>query len=246
MINNTYIKIKDIEIPIKIKNFKNSKTIRIFFRGNVLHICKPLLCTYRKVEKLLKQNEESIYNEFLNIIDPKSKLVNFWNNGETFLYRGNDFKIINTKEKVNSYKIVFDKNNRIIKIINPIETKNDINKKEYIDKKIKKILKEDTENILSERVPYWSKKTNIDYNSFKVRDSITRYGSCTPKTRDLRFSSRLIMLPENVIDSIIVHELCHIKIPNHSKEFYDLVNNYFNDYETTSKWLRVNKRAILF
>ena len=149
-------------------------------------------------------------------------------------------------EKVNSYKIVFDKNNRTIKIINPIETKNDINKKEYIDKKIKKILKEDTENILNERVPYWSKKTNIDYNSFKVRDSITRYGSCTPKTRDLKFCSRLIMLPENVIDSIIVHELCHIKIPNHSKKFYDLVNNYFNDYETTSKWLKVNKRAILF
>lgn len=96
----------------------------------------------------------------------------------------------------------------------------------YVDKLIKKLLRNNTEAVLAERLPYWSKITQIGYNEVKVRDATTKYGSCMPSKKKLYFSSRLVMLPEDKIEAIIVHELCHMIYKNHSKEFYDLVAKY--------------------
>ena len=93
---------------------------------------------------------------------------------------------------------------------------------------------------------YWSKITQIDYNEVKVRDAITRYGSCMPTKKNLYFSSRLIMLPENIIDAIIVHELCHMRYKNHNKEFYDLVAKYIPNYKEIDRWLKKNGKIIMF
>ncbi len=53
------------------------------------------------------------------------------------------------------------------------------------------------------------------------------------------------MLPEDKVDAIIVHELCHILHNNHSKEFYELVKKYIPNYEEIDKWLKENSKAIL-
>mgnify|MGYP003293987276 CR=1 FL=1 len=115
-----------------------------------------------------------------------------------------------------------------------------------VDKGIKKLLKKNTELLIAQRVPHWSDITGFDYNQVKVRDATTRYGSCMPSKKNLYFSSRLIMLPLDKIDAIIVHELCHIKHKNHNKEFYDLVAKYIPDYKEIDKWLKINGKLILF
>ena len=118
--------------------------------------------------------------------------------------------------------------------------------KNKIDKLIKELLKNNTEKIIAERLPYWSKITEIDYNEVKVRDAITRYGSCMPSKKNLYFSSRLAMLPEDKVDAIIVHELCHMKYKYHNKEFYDLVSEYIPNYKEIDKWLKINGKIIMF
>ena len=115
-----------------------------------------------------------------------------------------------------------------------------------MDKLIKKIFKSNTEVLIAEKLPYWSKITQIDYNEVKVRDATTRYGSCMPNKKNLYFSSRLIMLPEDKVDAIFVHELCHMKHKNHNKEFYDLVERYIPNYKEIDKWLKVNGQMIMF
>ena len=115
-----------------------------------------------------------------------------------------------------------------------------------VDKAIKEVLKRNTEIIIHNRLPYWRKITGFEYNQVKVRDAITRYGSCMPAKKNLYFSSRLIMLPENVVDAIIVHELCHMKYKNHNKDFYDLVATYIPDYKEIDKWLKINGKIIMF
>ena len=71
-----------------------------------------------------------------------------------------------------------------------------------------------------------------------------KYGSCIPKTKALHFSSRLVMLKEEAIDAIIVHELCHIVHPNHSKDFYNLVESYIPNYKEIDKYLKENSKLI--
>ena len=80
----------------------------------------------------------------------------------------------------------------------------------------------------------------------KIRDAITRYGSCMPNKRNLYFSSRLIMLPMDKVDAIIVHELCHIKYKYHNNDFYNLAEKYISNYIEIDKWLKKNGDNILF
>ena len=54
------------------------------------------------------------------------------------------------------------------------------------------------------------------------------------------------MLPEDKIDAIVVHELCHIIHTKHSKKFYNLVKEYIPDYDEINKWLKENGKIIIF
>ena len=70
-------------------------------------------------------------------------------------------------------------------------------------------------------------------------------GSCIPSKKILHFSNRFIMLPEDKVDAIIVHELCHIIHSNHNKEFYELVKKYIPNYDEIDKWLKENSKMIM-
>lgn len=66
-----------------------------------------------------------------------------------------------------------------------------------------------------------------------------RWASCT-KNNELLFNWRSVMAPSNILDYIIVHELCHMKYKNHSKEFWDSVCEILPDYEIRREWLKNN------
>ena len=63
-----YIKIKDMEIPINIKNYKTSKSIKIYFKGNVLSITKPTRLPNKKMMEILKAEEQNLYEKYKKII----------------------------------------------------------------------------------------------------------------------------------------------------------------------------------
>lgn len=59
-----------------------------------------------------------------------------------------------------------------------------------------------------------------------VDNQVHRWGSCSIKSGDIRVSDRLVDMPGWVLDSVIVHELAHLIVPNHSPEFYEIANRY--------------------
>ena len=67
-----------------------------------------------------------------------------------------------------------------------------------------------------------------------------------PSKKNVYFSSRLIMLPDDKVDAIIVHELCHMKFKYHNKDFYNLVQTYIPDYKEIDEWLKQNGKIIMF
>lgn len=237
------LKIKDIEIPISIKNYKTAKTMKIYFKEESLVVTKSPYVPKREVDKFIKQNEEKIYEKYKKVEEQKRLKKGRWENGEDILYNGDLYKICKMYHEENTISIKIDKKDKKFNIF----LYNQIQKEEenyWIKKLIRKIFKENAETILQEKLPYWSKITNISYNSVKVRDAKTKYGSCTPKTKALHFSSRLVMLKEDAIDAIIVHELCHIIHPNHSKKFYELVKKYIPNYDEINNYLKKNSKLI--
>ena len=240
-----YISIKNKNIPVVIRSFKTSKYLKMYFKANVLYVSKPNHVSIKKTMEFIKQNEKFVYDKYIKIEEDSDWKLNKWENGEHFFYKGDKYKIIvkNCDEAKIFIKIDEEKNILQLFYPNTLDTRN---RKMYIDKGIKKLLKKNTEILLEQKIPYWSKITNIAYNSFKVNDATSKFGSCIPSTKNMHFSSRLIMLPDDKIDAIVVHELCHIVYPNHSNDFYNLVRKYIPNYDEISRWLKQNGKIIIF
>ena len=240
-----YIKIKDLEIPIEIKSYKNSKSVKIYFKGNSLNITKPKRLSMTTVLKILKEDEDNLYNKYKQILDSEIITVKQWKTGEKIYYKGEEFEIIRKAVKTNRIGVELKIEQKQIEITVPENVEQDTIKI-YVDKAIKNLFKNNTERLIAQKLPQWSKITGFNYNQVKVRDATTRYGSCMPSKKNLYFSSRLIMLPDDKVDAIIVHELCHMKYKYHDKQFYDLVARYIPNYREIDKWLKQYGKIIMF
>ena len=94
------------------------------------------------------------------------------------------------------------------------------------------------------RVREYADKIGVRYGRITIRIQKTRWGSCSSKG-NLNFNCLLMLTPPEVIDSVVVHELCHRKEMNHSRRFYAEVLRVFPDYREADRWLRENGKLIL-
>lgn len=169
-----YLKIKDKQIETIIREYKNSNNLKIYFKGNILNISKPKRMTLKKLYKIIQENEEQIYKQYKKIMSTENTYIKHWKTGEKILYKGEEYKIKLKEIEKKQIKILIKPNEKIfeIEIIKGIE---DEDKKANIDKAIKKLFKINTEALISKKLPYWSKKTNIEYEKYKIGDAISKF-----------------------------------------------------------------------
>lgn len=98
-------------------------------------------------------------------------------------------------------------------------------------------LKGKARSILPEKVSHWSHKMGVTPTGLKITTAQKRYGSCSSKN-SLCFSCFLMQYPEEAVDLVVVHELCHIREKNHGPKFYALLEQYLPDYKERKKLLK--------
>lgn len=98
--------------------------------------------------------------------------------------------------------------------------------------------------ILPQRVALYAERIGVSYGRITVRTQQTRWGSCSAKG-NLSFNCLLMLAPVEVLDSVIVHELCHRKQMNHSARFYSEVYRAYPDYDRWHDWLKTNGGILL-
>jgi predicted metal-dependent hydrolase len=96
----------------------------------------------------------------------------------------------------------------------------------------------DASRIINERVTVYSELMQLFPKKVAVKDQRRRWGSCSARTGALNLNWRIVMAPPQVVDYVVVHELSHIKHPNHSPAFWSLVAQFVPDYKARRKWLR--------
>jgi len=88
------------------------------------------------------------------------------------------------------------------------------------NKKLPLIIKKDAREILERRLAELAQLHNFQYNRVSIRNQQTRWGSCSSKD-NISLNMKLLHLPEELIDYILLHELVHTRVKNHSKDFWN-------------------------
>ena len=98
--------------------------------------------------------------------------------------------------------------------------------------------------VIPKRVKKYAEALGVTYGRITIRNQRTRWGSCSSKG-NLNFNCLLMLAPTEVIDSVVVHELCHLKEMNHSKRFYEEVYRAYPEYDKWHNWLKEHGSSLI-
>lgn len=106
-------------------------------------------------------------------------------------------------------------------------------------------LKRLTHKILKRRVEIYAQKVGVNIQKISVKNSLKSRWASLIKNGSIHFNVHLVKAPREIIDYIILHELCHLKIRGHSHHYWDLVYRYMPDYQEKINWLNVNGKVLI-
>jgi predicted metal-dependent hydrolase len=98
--------------------------------------------------------------------------------------------------------------------------------------------------VITERVELFAQRLGFHYKGIRITAARTRWGSCSA-AGSLSFSWRLVQAPLPVLDYVVIHELVHTVIHNHSKQFWQKLGTILPEYQEHRKWLREHGRKLL-
>ncbi len=111
--------------------------------------------------------------------------------------------------------------------------------RQLIKDAIEKWYREVAREILTDKVHFYRKYIGKSVGDIRIKEQKTRWGSCSSKG-NLNFNWKIVMAPDEIMDYLVVHELCHLLHMNHSKEFWESVAKIMPDYKEGESWLKAN------
>ncbi|PLS05637.1 M48 family metallopeptidase [Neobacillus cucumis] len=222
---------KTIRFEIKYKN-RTSLGMTIDSYGN-LEIQAPKGTSDERVLQLLEEKWDLIQEKIKEMKDrqhgPQKKV---YEPGEGFLYLGTTYPIQITENKnMEQDYVVFE------------EAKLQIYVRHLEDEKVRQALKrfyyQQCKALVEKSISSFQRHFKTKPRSIRITDSKTTWGTCDSR-QQLTFNWRLAMAPHEVVDYVVVHEMCHMVHLNHDRSFWRLVGKIMPDYKEKENWLALS------
>ncbi|AEH60762.1 protein of unknown function DUF45 [Methanosalsum zhilinae DSM 4017] len=232
------IRIENRTIEYELIFSSRKKTIGLQIdANNHLIVRAPQSLSEKQVNDLLNQRSKWIISNLDGSSQMSKNHEKKFVDGEIFLLKGQSYSLkidFNTSEG----GIVEIKDDQLIVSISPTISR--YGQSVFIRNLLIDFYRKEAEKTIFERIKYYLKFFDSEPASIKIKYMKSRWGSCSGQNR-LSFNMRIIMAKVDVIDYLIVHELCHLKHKNHSRKFWNSVKAILPDYEKRKKWLRENE-----
>ena len=201
---------------------KKSNAKRMILRidqHNGITVTIPYYATYKNVEKFILENTELIKEKLQKVSTKKQYFtpdsIFITNKYQTRFIEDAQKEFLSVKIHSDYIDFFYNKSN--------VDFYND-EVQQFIIQQIIRAIKFEAQLKLPDRLKFLSEKYKIPFKSIKIGTAATKWGSCSSKN-DIILSCRLILLPQELIDYVLLHELSHVYYKNHSKDFYDFLNN---------------------
>ncbi len=137
--------------------------------------------------------------------------------------------------RVKAEQFIEERRDWILKNQKALKEKQD--QKMVITQEMRKAGVEKAMEIFPKRVEYYAQLMGISYGRITIREQKTRWGSCSGRG-NLNFNWKLTLMPSEILDYVVVHELAHRKEMNHSRDFWKIVEQVLPDYQKRRKRLK--------
>lgn len=214
------------DIDIEIKRSKRSKTITVNIeRDGSVNAVAPLDCPEEIIYKELLAHEHLICKRIAKRKAVTKAHVNReFVNGQSFLFMGKSYNLMISNTAHKSLEIVDDK---FVISEKSLPKANETFIKFY---------KKEGLPYIRDRVQHFSKLVGREPLSIKIMELGSHWASCTP-SHNINFHWKCIMAKPMIIDYLIVHELTHLKYPQHTRQFWDAVFSVMPNYRECEEWL---------
>lgn len=215
---------KDIEYNLK-KSERKTTSIYIERDGSV-SVLAPAPFEHDKIEQIIEKKRSWIYRNLAEWEDlNRTRVQREYVNGESFLYLGRNYQLR-----------ISDDQNEPLKLMNgKFSIRYDhINKGREV---FKAFYKQKAEKKIPDRIKFYAPKMGVSPNDIRVMELQGRWASCS-SNGGLNFNWKCSMASLKSLDYIVVHELAHLIVPDHSPAFWHIVEKVMPDYQERIGWLK--------
>lgn len=223
--------------------YSKRKTICLEIRNDLtVNLRAPYFVTKREILKFIEGKKDWLFVTCEEAAALKAEAVeigfkNIYFDGALLPYKGENcirLNIIRDGEP-QSAAVNYDLDEKIISITTLSENA------EFIRECVVDVYRKLARSEFEEKAAYYAERMGVTYNRIAVKEQKTRWGSCSGKG-NLNFNWKLILMPERILNYIVVHELAHLIEMNHSSAFWAQVEKIIPDYKKRVAWLRKSEK----
>lgn len=167
--------------------------------------------------------------------------VRRYEDGQEFLFLGKEYPLRVKNVSARQVRIDFCESGWMVSV--PAAESN-TNRSLLIKKKLLVWYRDQAEEIFGGRVFHYARILGVAPETIAVKTQKRMWGNCHHHSRKINLNWRLVMAPLSVIDYVVVHELCHLKVPNHSPRFWHQVMEILPNYKVERDWLKTHAMAL--
>lgn len=216
---------KIIEYEIVRSKIKN---LYIHVRDNKVIVKAPIKMKQSEIEDIVDRKKKWIYEKI------NQKVVENYKDGNTVKILGKDFLL--QVQFLKDIKPILELNESDVVISLPLERKNR-NNTQIIKDLINNLYMKIAEKEVAMAMMVVTRIVGIKPNKYRIKRLKTAWGTCT-QNKNITINSELMKYDRQVIQYVVLHEICHLKYMNHSKEFWNMVEKYMKDYKEVRSRLK--------
>lgn len=219
---------KDI-VPYAVKISRRAKIVRLAVSAEKgLEVIVPENYPIDQVEVLLRRKEKWILEKIRTLEDNVRK-VKTGDNLSVLRYLGQEYPVVTVYDAGSGIQVVLEQGKAMVTL-----TKE---RPELLEEVLEAWYRWVARELFTRRVEFYAEKMCVSYEKIFIKKLKSRWGSCSMR-KNLNFNLCVVMAPLEVVDYIVIHELAHLKVMNHSRQFWEVVETYCPEYQKHRDWLK--------